>query len=239
VRFAIVLGFALLFFSTIALGGPPLDGTYKSTDLGGPVYMGHYTEAWIDSGGALNLGTTLNNESWDGNQLGTQWKYWCASIQTPPSLIYSTIDSLTGDGTAVYEKHFSGGFLWLSGTGPWANGDPDYPGVIDSYIEIETIQYVNWKRVHAVTNVDAQGHFDNYPSTCMTFSVGNGVEIGSTDFGQMKPSTYPDFLQEGTCAPVMQLGGWWDFTQLSLVIHGCQVPSKKASWGAIKAIYQD
>jgi hypothetical protein len=33
----------VLLVAIAAFAGPPLDGTYKSTDLGGPVDIGRYT----------------------------------------------------------------------------------------------------------------------------------------------------------------------------------------------------
>jgi hypothetical protein len=176
--------------------------------------------------------------SWDGASLGLQWKYWCSSITIPTETVSDNVDA-NGNGFRTYKKVFTGGYLWLSGTGPWANGDVDYPGVIDTYEEIETIQYSNWVRTHAVTNVSAIGHFDNYPDMCMTFYVGNGVEMGSTDFGNPLPADYPDFLVQGTCAPTGVYGGWWDFDDMSLAITGCSVPAEDTTWGAIKALYTD
>ncbi len=136
-------------------------------------------------------------------------------------------------------KTFVGGYVWLSGSGPWANGDPEYPGVIDNYVEFETIQYSNWQRVAAVTNVQATAHFDNYPNTCMVFSVANGSEVGSTDFGMTKPGDYPDLLQELTCSPTMTLGGWWNLMTMTLSISGCTVENENATWGEVKALYKD
>lgn len=225
---------AVLLAASMAVAGPPLDGTYDSTDLGGPVNTARYTEGFPIANGALEIGTTLNAESWDGAALGGQWRYWCSSLQTPPVLISNNV--VNGNGFKTYLKVFVGGYLWLSGSGPWANGDADYPGVIDTYQEIETIQYSNYQRVHAVTNIGATGHFDNYPNECLTFTVGNGVEIGSTDFGQTKPATYPDFLAPN-CSATAIYGGWWDFITISLVISGCTVPAEETSWGAVKAMY--
>jgi hypothetical protein len=220
------------------LAGPPLDGTYKSTDIGGPVDIGHYSEGYLDPNGATEVGTTLNAESWDGANLGLMWTYTCATIQFPPTLLSDTVDPVTGTGSRTYMKTFIGGWIWLNGTGPWGNGDPSYAGPIDSYVEFETHQYVNWVRVHAVTNVQAQAHFNNYPSTCLTFSVANGFEVGSTDFGQTKPASYPDLLTQTNCLPDAPNGAWWDMITLSLVISGCNVPSEEHTWGSVKELYK-
>jgi hypothetical protein len=233
----VLLALLSLLVAGIAFAGPPINGTYDSTDIGGPVNTGRYTECFVNPNGALDLGTTLNAASWNGSDLALQWRYWCSSEQVAPTVISDNVNPTTGTGNRTYKKVFSGGYLWLSGSGPWANGDADYFGVIDSYEEIETHQYVNWVRTHAVTNVAAIGHFDNYPTACMVFTVGNGVEIGSTDFSQVKPATYPDFIVEGTCNPTGVYGGWWDFITMQLYISDCTVPAENTSWGAVKAKY--
>lgn len=226
---------AVLLAAGMAIAGPPLVGVYDSTDIGGDVNTARYTECFPSANGALLIGTTLNAESWNGSTLGSQWRYSCATQTTPPVLISSTV--VNGNGFKTYMKVFTGGTIWLSGSGPWANGDVDYPGVIDAYQEFETIQYSNYVRVHAVTNIAATAHFDNYPNDCLAFTVGNGVEIGSTDFGQVKPTTYPGFLVPSTCTDTGVYGGWWDFITISLVISGCTVPAEQTSWGAIKTMY--
>ncbi len=235
---ALVASLAVMLVAGASFADHPLNGVYKSTDLGGVVNVGRYTESWDAGGGALLPGTTLNAESWDGTALGTMWKYWCSTQITPPILLTNTVD-VNGNGQKTYMKTFVGGYLWLSGTGPWANGDPDYPGVIDTYYEFETIQYQNWQVVAAVTNVQATAHFNNYPTTCMTFYVGNGSEVGSTDLGGVKPATYPGLLDAGTCLDTRTLGAWWDFFTLTLTISGCTTPTEDATWGSVKARYSE
>ncbi len=232
---------ALLLVGLIAVpcfAAAPLSGVYKTTDLGGVVNTGRYTEGWQAGGGALMPGTTLNAGSWNGTLFGTEWRYWCATEQTAPILLIDTVDS-NGNGNRTYQKTFVGGYIWLSGTGPWANGDVDYPGVIDTYVEFETVQYSNFTPVGAVTNVQAVAYFDNYPNTCMTFYVSNGVEIGSTDFGMTKPADYPDFLEAGTCNPTAPEGAWWNMLTMTLTVAGCETPVEATTWGAIKSRYQD
>ena len=151
---ALVASLAVMLVAAASFAGPPLNGVYKSTDLGGVVNLGRYSEAWDAGGGAILPGTTLNAQSWDGTTLGTMWKYWCSTLVAAPVLLVNTVDA-NGNGQKTYMKTFVGGYLWLSGTGPWANGDVDYPGLIDTYYEFETIQYVNWVRVAAITNVQA------------------------------------------------------------------------------------
>lgn len=220
-----------------AQAGPPLAGSWTTTDLGGPVSIGHYTESWLAGGSANDAGTTLNAESWDGASLGLEWRYSCATELAAGILLVDTVNG-SGFGNRTYMKTFVGGTIWLSGTGPWANGDTDYPGVIDSYKEFETIQYQNWQPVGAVTNVQATAHFDNYPADCLAFQVSNGVLVGSTDFGMTKPSGYPDFIAAGTCAPGLTLGAWWNMITMTLSIGQCTVSTEPADWSSMKTLYR-
>lgn len=232
----LVLG--TLAVAATALAGPPLSGEYKTTDLGGVVSLGRYTEGWLPGGGALLSGVTLNAQSWNGAALGTEWYYRCAITAGPATLLTNTVNA-SGDGNRTYMKQFVGGTIWLSGTGPWANGDADYPGVIDSYTEFETIQYSNWVPVAAVTNVQATAHFANYPADCMTFYVSNGTEVGSTEAGGVKPANYPDFLHPSDCNLTANDGAWWDFLTMTLSItSGCTTPARPSSWGAVKQLYR-
>lgn len=233
-----LLVFAALATAATALAGPPLPGDYKTTDLGGVVSSGRYTEGWSAGGGALLPGTTLASHSWNGTSLGTEWRYECSTTAAPAVMLTNTVNA-SGFGNRTYMKQFVGGTLWLSGTGPWANGDPDYPGIIDSYTEFETVQYENFLPVAAVTNVQATAHFVNYPAACVTFSVSNGTEVGSTDWGMTKPATYPGLLQAGTCAPTAPYGAWWDMLTMTLsVSSGCATPARASTWGAIKTMYR-
>jgi len=233
----VVFAALVMLLAGSAIAGPPLDGAYKSVDIGGPVYVGRYTEAWSAGGAALLGGTTFNAASWDGSTLGNQWRYWCSTMPSHGSLLVNTVNS-QGNGNRTYMKVFSGGYIWLSGTGPWANGDPDYPGVIDSYVEFETITYSNWIPIAAITNVQASAHFDNYPSMCMSFYIGNGSQVASTDLGNPVPPNYPGFL-DPNCNPTRTLGASWDFFTITLSIVDCNIGTEDATWGAIKSMFSE
>ena len=223
--------------ATLALAGPPLPGNYKSTDIGGTIPAGRYTEGWDAGGGAMGVGTTQNCGSWDGSAPGGVWMYTCGTELTPGVQISGYVNA-QGNGNRTFMKTYSGGIFWLSGTGPWANGDPDYAGVFDSYVEFETVQYSNWVPVSAVTNVQAAAHFDNYPTLCMGFSIGNGVRVGTTDLGNVMPPNYPALI-DPACNPTRTLGAWWDFFSISISLTpDCATPAKPSTWGSLKAIYR-
>jgi hypothetical protein len=239
-RFAIAsLVLAMALMAGASYAGPPLNGTYQSTDLGGPLDLGRYSESFAAPGGGLDPGVVYNAQSFDGAALGLQWSYSCGLMVAPPMLLIDNVNPSTGNGNRTYMKTFVGGTIWLSGSGPWANGDPEYTGIVDSYTVFETVMYNSWQRVAAVFNVDATAHIDGYASQCMTLGIGNGTQIGSTDWGQTKPSDYPDLLEQGPCAPGAAYGGWWDMATITMTISGCSVPVEETTWGAIKALYNE
>jgi hypothetical protein len=225
----------LVLFTGTSFAGAPLNGDYQSTDLGGPLFLGRYSEGWDSGNSALTPGTTLNAQSWDGMTLGNQWHYWCSTTETTPVLLVNNVNA-SGNGNRTYMKTFVGGYIWLSGSGPWANGDVDYPGHIDSYTEFETITYSNWVEIAAVTNVQAIAYFDNYPGTCMSFYIGNGTLIASTDLGETIPANYPGLLDPG-CSATRVHGAAWDFTSITLSIVDCAVGTEESTWGGIKSMH--
>lgn len=233
------LAFILLgcLLASVAIAGAPLPGTYQSSDLGGVLSTGRYTEGWDAGGGALLAGTTQNCGSWNGSALGTEWKYTCGVTTAPATLLLDTVDG-NGNGNRTWRCPFVGGRLWLSGSGPWANGDADYPGAFDSYVEFETITYVAGVPVAAVTNVQATAHFDAYPAACMAFSIANGSRVGTTDLGGTMPAGFPDMLA-ADCSPSRTLGAWWNMTSVTISLTpNCATPTHGSTWGALKSIYR-
>lgn len=233
--FAILAALALT--ASASLAGAPLPGDYKSTDIGGTIPPGRYTEGWDAGGSAILAGVTQNCGSWDGSVLGGVWKYTCGTA-TGPAVLLGGYVSPQGNGNRTYMVIYTGGTFWLSGTGPWANGDTDYPGVFTNYVEYETIQYSNWVPISSVTNVQSAAHFDNYGTFCMGFSIGNGSRVGTTDLGDVFPADYPAMLTPA-CAPTRTLGAWWDFTSITITLTpDCATPAKPSTWGSLKAIYR-
>ena len=240
-RSVIVLASLLvLLLANSVFAGAPLPGAYDSVDLlGGLVLVGRYTEGFDATGSALEAGTVLNAESWDPGTttLASQWRYWCA-VEVADAIILVDLRDGNGNGNVTYQKTFIGGDIWLSGTGPWNNGDPDYPGTITSYIEFETVTYVNWVPISARTNVQASAQFDAYPDDCLTFYIGNGVRVADTDLGDAVPANYPGLL-DTSCDATRTEGAFWDLNEIPLTIIVCTRPLKEATWGNVKSMYGD
>lgn len=216
----------------LALAGAPLTGSWSTTDLGGPVPLGRYTEGWT-SGGAMLAGTTLNAASWDGAVMGGMWSYSCAVEGADAVLIDDAV--IFGNGTRTWKKTFNGGTIWLSGAGPWGNGDASYSGTIVSYIEYETLTYVGGNVIAARTNVNAVASIDGYDTACLGFSVGNGAKVGDTTGGMM--ANYPALLTT-SCSPTAPNGAFWNFAQMTLYIANCAVSDEPATWSSVKAMYR-
>jgi hypothetical protein len=230
----ILLPLALLL-PALAMAGAPLPGNYTSTDIGGSLLVGRYTEGWAAGGGGLLAGATLNCASWDGGSLGTQWRYWCGTQVGNSVLLINTVNA-QGNGNRTYASTYVGGYFWLSGTGPWANGDAAYPGVMESYVEYETLQYSNWIPIGAITNVQMSAHFDNYPTECMGYDMGNGLRVSDTNLGQPAPANYPQFL-DTNCNAGPTAGACWNFFTITLSIVDCAVGTEERTWGAVKSMY--
>lgn len=229
-KFAITL--LALAIACPALAGAPLTGAWSTTDLGGPVPLGRYTEGWT-SGGAMLAGTTLNAASWDGVTLGGMWSYSCATEGSDAVLISDSV--VAGNGTRTWLKTFSGGTIWLSGAGPWGNGDAYYTGAIDTYTEYETLTYIGGNVIAARTNVSAVASIDGYDTACLGFSVGNGAKVGDTTGGMM--ANYPALLTT-SCSPTAPNGAFWNFAQMTLYISTCAVGEETTSWSSMKAMFR-
>jgi len=227
----------LALAASAALAAPPLAGNYQSTDLGGSIPTGRYTEGWDAGGNAFTVGTTQNCDSWDGAALGAVWRYSCGTQLANSVIISDHVDG-NGNGNRTYECTYSGGIFWLNGAGPWGAGDASYPGHFASYVEFETVQYVGGVAIASVTNVQTTAHFDNYPAVCMAFSISNGTRVGTTDLGNVLPANFPALL-DATCGATRSLGAWWNMTALTISItSGCTTPTKRSTWGSLKAVYR-
>lgn len=237
-RLATVLCLACcLLLSSIAFAAAPLNGVYKSETIGGPMYEGTGTESWAAPAGWVQVGNVINLASLKAGVLASQWYLSCPTTTAAPTLIFNNVN-VNGTGTRIYAVNYAGGTFWLSGGGPWGNGDPSYLAAVDTYSETIVLSYLNWVVTGANMTISAvNGHFLGYPETCFSFGIGDKVLRGYTDTG-VKPATYPDFLAPD-CNPTRVYGHWDDVEDLTLTILGCQVPAQTSTWGEVKALYRD
>jgi hypothetical protein len=229
--------FLCIAISVPAFAGPPANGTYTSTDIGGAMLPGRYSESWYPT--KLSINNTLNEQSWNG-ALATQWHWYCPWIIAPPALLLNTVNG-AGNGTKIWRVTYSGGYCWLDGAGPWAGGDATYTANINTWNAIVTESYASFVVVGTVRNHDANATFNGYTSDCMSLSVSNTVKLGDTAGGPL-PASYPDFwywnpcVNTGTAGP----GEWGDVNGITFTIFDCQpVAVQPTTWGAVKSKYKN
>ena len=229
----------ILGMAVPVMAGAPANGTWKSTDLGGPVLLGTYSEYW-PAGTKLTVNNTLNEQSWDGATLGTQWWWYCPWQVAPPTLVLDNVDG-AGNGIKIWRVDYTGGYCWLSGTGPWGTGDPSYLALIDSWTDIVTETYAAFVEVGTVKTQNAAGTFQGYNLDCMTLSLANKEKLGDTNGGPL-PAGFPNFWDWTICADVGTdgPGEWGEVDDITLTITGCEtVPVEEKTWGAVKQIYSE
>ncbi|MFQ5511190.1 MAG: hypothetical protein ACE5EO_05010 [Candidatus Krumholzibacteriia bacterium] len=232
----LVLVVVCLGLCSPALAGPPLNGSYTSTDLGGAILTGRYAESWATAGGMLQVDNTLNKQSWDGATLGTQWQMTCPSVSATPVLLFSTVD-VNGNGQETYRITWTGGSLELSGTGPWGNLEPSYTALFTSFVTITTVSFQSHQVVSVISNTQISATFVGFDDACVTFAITNLAQFGSTDTGPVPPG-YPGFLDPNSCLATRTFGSWGSVTSITMTIAGCTIPVEELTWGSIKALYE-
>ena len=221
----------------LVIAGPPIDGTYLSTDLGGPMLLGRYSDSWAVPDGRLQQGNTTHKLSWDGVTLGIQWQISCPRIANPPVLLTDTVDG-NGNGFREWLLVYVGGQLTLDGNGPWGDGSETlYRANLNAYQEIKTFQYSNHQIVQSISSVSIQAGFKDFDETCIAISILNQEELGSTNRAALPPD-YPAFLEPITCDPTRTFGSWGEVDEITLIITGCTIGTEEATWGKIKSLYE-
>lgn len=232
----LLLSIGLMLAAVPVLAGAPQTGVYLSTDMGGQMLTGRFSESWVDPGSHGQVGNTLNAQSYDaGFGLGSQWKLYCASIAFPPSLVSDT--RVNGTGDVTYQTEYAGGLFWMSKNGPWGDGIEDYTGAIDVFRVTTTYMYVGGQVLGIRSNVTTSGSFDNYDD-CFEYTINNTAFYGDTSMGPL-PADFPPFMDSSCQTGTRTRGGWGSVTEIALRILGnCTVPTEDSTWGAVKALYE-
>jgi hypothetical protein len=233
-RSHLVFLFLCALVAPAALAGPPHPGTYRSTDLGGAVLTGNFSESWMPAGTHGQVGNTVNTLSWDGAALGSQWKFYCPSIVTPPS-VFSDSREGTGTGAITYQTSYGGGVFWMSGAGPWGDNTNDYTGTLQNFTVRTVYRFIDDQLVSIQSSVSTLGSFDG-SSHCLEYTINSATFTGTTEYGP-KPVSYPDFLAATCVANGVDRGGWGSAQEISLVILHCQVAVEPAAWSTVKRLY--
>jgi hypothetical protein len=235
---AVLVVLLVLVAAVPALAGPPANGTYTSTDIGGSMLPGRYSESWYPN--KLTVNNTLNEQSWDGGTLGTQWHWYCPWIVSAPTLLVNTVNGL-GNGIKVWRVSYTGGYCWLDGAGPWAGGDASYTANINTWTSIVTESYAAFNEVGTVRNNNSTATFVGYNQECMALQIQNTEKLGDTVKTGPLPAGYPSFwnwigcYDQGPAGP----GEWGDVDSITFTVEGCQtVKTESATWGSVKAMYR-
>lgn len=230
--------FLCIAVSVPAFAGPPANGTYTSTDIGGSMLPGRYSESWFPT--KLSVNNTLDEASWDGSTLAGQWHWYCPWVAVPPTLLVNTVNGL-GNGNKIWKVTYTGGYCWLDGAGPWAGGDPSYMANITTWTAIVTETYSNFVEVGTIRNHDASATFTGYTQDCMSLSVTNTEKLGDSNTSPPLPANFPDFLNWNGCVtmPSDVPGEWGDVDSITFTVFGCTpLATESTTWGAVKSLYR-
>ena len=221
---------AAVLIPAVALAGQPAAGTYQSTDIGGTMLPGRFSESFMGPGPG-QIDNTIHAQSYDG-ALGLQWSLGCVSIDQPPTMLSDTRDG-TGTGVVTYRTVYDEGTFFLDRNGPWGDGTEDYTGVIFTFVNNSTHQYVNGQLVAVVSDVTISGMFDGY-ADCMDFIISNSATTGNTASGGA-PADYPAFM-DPNCGFTPPAGAWGTVPTITMTITGdCSVDESESSFGTLKS----
>jgi hypothetical protein len=223
----------LVALTTAPAAADPVAGTYYSTDLGGSLLIGRYTNSRTSAALSGGVGDVFLAQSWDGTTLGTQWDLRCAYA---PSA-YVTVDHRTGGvGGVDYTRTYTGGTFFFA-AGPWGSGT----GVLGTSQVQTTVQYINIGGVSTPMsfrdNIHTTGTFAG--GVCaLTFFQSNGYNGGDTAWPSTpsKPAGYPVFL-DASCGSGGLYGSWGNINKVTFMIQ-CSTPTKPSTWGAVRKLYR-
>jgi hypothetical protein len=227
----LVIAVLLVLVASAAMAAAPVPGTYKSESLAGGTFLdGHYSESY--AGGAQGAeGNVMHVESYNppSGPYGTEWYISCPVLTGTPVLISDNRDE-DGTGQVVYQTWYTGGTLFLAGSGPW--GDEDYYGSFNYYSHETTFIYFMGTPYGYDTNATISGTFDDY---CMCFDIiANGSLIGEGYTG----GGYPAYLDGDCNVQDMLTGEYGDAYEITISIYNCASGTEPAAWGSIKALYR-
>lgn len=214
---------------------PNANGVF-STYNGGMI-PGRASEAWCGAGGAPTQpgvpGNTENAMSWDGANLGGQWKVWGMQIDPNGAILVGSRSF--GPYTYVdYVTDYTGGQFWLSRNGAWGDGYNDVTGVLTAYHVATTITLYNGNPVGQTSNITFTGAFTDCPEMqdcTLEFVIANAMKVWDSGYGTPMPANFPPLLCDAN------LGELFDVCCIQMSIN-CAVPAEEHSWGSLKAMYR-
>ena len=181
---------ALSLGSSVQAG--PVTGDYSSTDLGGTVMTGRWSEGYA-TGVPNTVGNGAHAESWNGATLGSQWELTGLTLLS--STVISGSINGSGNGIVTYLRVFdtTNGFLKLDDSGSWWNaGDAgtEYTVDLTSYTQILTVTYQGFAVKNASSIETFAGDFVGYAGYQLLYGHTLGAFQG---LGLTTPAGYPSF----------------------------------------------
>jgi len=238
-----ILTVVLVVSAAAVWAGPPLNGTWKSTN--GDFDEGAATTKWA-AGSFIGAGNTIYGRSAVGGVFTNDW-----TINCPTVVAVTPIVPIAGvNGNAIYMFTYAGGYVTLGGPGnPWDGGDAVYTGTIDTYTELRTIQYVSSKITGATSDHSVSAHIQGYSDACVAWGIGNGVLRGGSSpslplpflyptLQSVKGPGYPDYPGAACVLGPNGPGHWDDVKDLTVSITGCAVATEPTTWGGVKSMYR-
>lgn len=242
-----ILTGVLVMGAASAYAGPPINGTYKSSL--NQFDEGRATTTGGTFVGAASVGNVIYGRSFAGVAFTNDWTLGCATVASAVLIV----PKFGATGQEIWQITYAPGApVTLGGPGnPWNGGDAVYNGVIDTYTEIRTVQYVNNVIVGAVSDHSISAHLTGYTESCVAWAIGNGSLRGATPGGpaplfagpptlqNVKGADYPGFPAAGCALNTVGTGHWDDIRDLTLSITGCAVATEQSTWGNVKAMYRN
>ncbi len=206
----------------------PKDGIYATS--AGTILSGRSSEAWCSGEGPGRPGNTENAMSWDGANLGAQWKiYGMASSGAVETARY--FDAY-GNGWIDYTTNYAGGSFWLSSTGAWGDGSTDYSGAVTYFNVGARVTYYGWSPVGVTSNILMSGSFNDCAGCAIQYSIDNAMLIWQTGYPTAMPADYPPFLCSATA------GELYDVCCIIMKVYCTPVSTDQSTWGSIKSLYR-
>lgn len=180
--------------SGMVASAAPIVGIYTSTDLGGAIVNGRWSEGFV-GGAPGQFGNTMHAASWDGTLLASQWELADPAISAAPILIQDT--RVGGTGSVTWYTEYAGGQLTLTDQGPWwnaADGAGQYAVDLDTYGHRTTHEHLDGQWITATTVVRLGGDVVGHDGYRLSFMVAGAAIQGA---GDTLPADYPAWLPAG------------------------------------------
>jgi len=208
----------------------PKDGVYSTTN--GTLLSGRASEAWCSGIGPGQPGNTESAMSWDGANLGAQWRVWGMSIDASGAIETARHFDASGNGWIDYNTTYSGGQFWLSGSHIWGDGTTDYTGALTYYNVGARVTYVRAQAVGVTSNIYLTGAFDNCPNCSIEYAISNAILVWQTGYPASMPADYPALLCGATS------GELFNACCIVAKIFCNPISTTPSTWGEIKTLYR-